>query len=89
MFYCLGEIMYEPVTEFGKTIADMLKWDDQVRLDIHEYLEKIEPELQEALEKAEAYDLIHMTVKEYKKMSLEKKIEYLERILKAIIDEEK
>lgn len=49
-------MIYEPITEFGKKIAGLLKYDDGVRLDIHDYLEEVEPVLQGALEKAEKWD---------------------------------
>lgn len=38
-------MIYEPVTEFGKKIASLLKYDDGVRLEIHDYLEEIEPRI--------------------------------------------
>jgi len=44
--------IYKPVTEYGKMIASLLKYDDQVRLDIHEYLEGVEPRLIALEEKA-------------------------------------
>lgn len=56
-------MIYEPVTEFGKKITSLLKFDDGVRLDIHDYLEEIEPQIQEALEKAKKFDryIEHLT----------------------------
>jgi len=45
--------IYDPVTEWGKMIASLLKYDDQVRLDIHEYLEKAEPEWMRLNEQAQ------------------------------------
>ena len=38
-------MIYEPVTEIGKAIAGALRFDDQVRLDIHDILEKWETSL--------------------------------------------
>ena len=47
--------IYEPVTEIGKAIAGALMFDDGVRLEIHDILEKWEPEY--VAEKAEKFDL--------------------------------
>jgi hypothetical protein len=53
--------IYEPVTEFGKKIASLLMFDDGVRLDIHEYLEKVEPELVQLKKDADRYNEIFLT----------------------------
>jgi len=49
--------IYEPVTDIGKAIAKALTRDDGVRLDVHDILEKWEPEYVAEKEKAEKWDL--------------------------------
>lgn len=55
--------LYEPVTEIGKAIAGALMFDDQVRLDIHDILEKWEPEHVAEKEKAEKWVDLQRAIK--------------------------
>jgi len=48
--------IYEPVTDIGKAIAKALTRDDGIRLDIHDILERWEPEYIADMEKAEKWD---------------------------------
>ena len=45
--------IYEPVTDIGKAIAKALTRDDGIRLDVHDILERWEPEYVADMEKAE------------------------------------
>jgi len=48
--------IYEPVTDIGRAIAKALTRDDGIRLDIHDLLERWEPEYIADMEKAEKWD---------------------------------
>jgi len=48
--------IYEPVTDIGKAIAKALTRDDGIRLDVHDILERWEPEYVADMEKAEKWD---------------------------------
>jgi len=48
--------IYDPVTDIGKAIAKALRRDDGIRLDIHDILEKWEPEYIADMKKAEKWD---------------------------------
>jgi len=51
-------MIYKPKTDIGEDIASALKYDDGVRLKIHEILEEWEPKYIALQEKAEAYDRV-------------------------------
>lgn len=61
-----GWKIYEPVTEWGKKIASLLRYDDGTRLEIHEYLEKAEPEWIRLKKKLEAVKKLRDELEEYK-----------------------
>ena len=48
-------MIYEPVTEWGKQIASLLRYDDETRLNIHDYLDQVEPVWIKLKEQAEKW----------------------------------
>ena len=72
--------IYEPVTEYGKMIASLLKYDDQVRLDIHEYLEKAEPEWTQLKQSNISLDFL-VKVAEKKQFEAEQKLRAIKQVL--------
>ena len=76
-------MIYEPITLIGQTIAGMLRYDDGVRLEIHEYLREIEPNLKKVFEKAELWDKYIETSTLQDLIVITNKLE----VIKKIVDE--